>query len=315
MSPLANRYNVRKANIKMKDKFQSIAAIIITFNPDLAALNTLIGIIKNQVNSTIIIDNSCPSKLDMDFPENVEVITLNENRGIATAQNIGIKKAVEKEMHNVILFDQDTIPSTTLVFDLLQAREKAEKNNIKVAAIGPAHYDADKKSHCVSVKTERNKLFILTPDFDKEYTVCDFVISSGCLIKSDVLKRVGLMEDELFIDCVDIEWGFRAKSFGMNCLIANAAHTYHKIGDKPLVVLKRALTTHSPVRHYYFYRNFYLLMKRKYVPSVWKRHVFIKSSLQAFIFSLLLYPRVEHLKMIIKGIYHGIVGRTGKHEK
>ncbi|MFP1769519.1 glycosyltransferase family 2 protein [Lonsdalea quercina] len=299
----------------MKNKFQSIAAIIVTFNPELESLNALVDKIKDQVDNVIIIDNSELSQLNIIASNKVDIILLNENKGIATAQNIGIKKAFEKGMQNVIFFDQDTTPSDTLIFDLLQARIKAEKNNIEVAAIGPVHFDTDTNCHALFVKTTGNKLFLLPPDFDEEYLICDFVISSGCLIKSSTLKKVGLMEDELFIDCVDIEWGFRAKSLGMSCLVANSAHVYHKIGDKPLMILNRALTTHSPIRHYYFYRNFYLLMKREYVPLVWKTHVFIKSCIQACMFSLFLSPRIQHLKMIIKGVYHGITGRLGKYEK
>ncbi|MFP1981530.1 glycosyltransferase family 2 protein [Lonsdalea quercina] len=299
----------------MKNKFQSIAAIIVTFNPEMKLLNILVDKIKEQVDSVIIIDNSESSTLDVIVSEGVDVLLLNENKGIATAQNIGIKKALEKGMRDVILFDQDTIPSDTLVFDLLQARVKAEENKIKVAAIGPVHYDTDTNSHSVFVKTTRNKLLILPPDFNNDYLICDFIISSGCLIRTSTLKRIGLMEETLFIDCVDIEWGFRAKSLGMSCLVANSAHVYHKIGDEPLMILNKPLTTHSPIRHYYFYRNIYLLMKRKYVPLVWKKHVFFKSCIQACLFSLFLFPRFQHLKMIVKGVFHGITGRVGKYEK
>lgn len=292
-----------------------VSAVIVVYFPDMEQLYKLIGLLSAQVQSIVVVDNSeNSSKLSFtDSKTELHYIKLDENQGIAKAQNIGIVKAKELGTIDVILFDQDSTPSLSLVKDLLTAREVAKNDGIHVAAIGPSHIDTDSNEPSSFVTTDNKKVALFQPDLSKQYMACDFIIASGCLMEMIVLDKIGLMEEALFIDCVDIEWGFRAKSFGLTSLFAPRAQMHHKIGGSPLMFLGRAITTHAPLRHYYFYRNFYLLLARNYVPLVWKKHVFLKSILQACVFCLLLRPRLQHLKAIVKGIYHGVKGITGKY--
>ncbi|EKO3470726.1 glycosyltransferase family 2 protein, partial [Vibrio fluvialis] len=243
---------------------------------------------------------------------------LPENKGIATAQNIGLTHAVKDGFNDFILFDQDSNPSENMVEQLMTTRQLAQESGLKVASVGPLHIDQDDFTECVYVDTCKGNVEKIIPSIVKQngnsFVSCDFLIASGCLISKEVLDVVGLMEDELFIDCVDIEWGYRALSKGLHCIAALEAKMYHKIGDKPLTILGRNLTTHSPIRHYYFYRNFYTLLKRNYIPSCWKRYTLVKSTIQAVAFSLFLSPRFKQIKFIVKGIFHGIIGRKGKYE-
>ncbi|MBY7995826.1 glycosyltransferase family 2 protein [Vibrio fluvialis] len=295
-----------------------VGAIVVTYNPDVNRLKLLIERLIPQVCYVVIVDNgSKESLINIESLVN-ETVLLKENFGIATAQNIGIKILLMNDIQDVILFDQDSIPSESMVSDLLTAREHASKSHVNIAAVGPLHIDQDDSSECVFVDTHYGKVDLIVPrdcrTAENSFVQCDFLIASGCLISAKSLELVGLMEDDMFIDCVDIEWGYRARSKGLLCIAALHAKMYHKIGDQPLTILGRKLTTHSPVRHYYFYRNFYSLLKRSYIPSCWKRYTFVKSTIQVVAFSLFLPPRFKQLKYIIKGIFHGVIGRKGKYE-
>ncbi|EMK6669022.1 glycosyltransferase family 2 protein [Vibrio fluvialis] len=297
---------------------RKVGALIVAYEPDIENLIFLIERLTPQVDHIVVVDNSSNISLLKISKRVNKIISLNENLGIATAQNIGIKYLLTSGFQDVILFDQDSMPSESMVSDLLAGRERVSKLGIDVVAVGPLHIDQDDFTECVYVDTSKGKVEILIPSDVKKggnnWVSCDFLIASGCLISKESLDVVGLMEDELFIDCVDIEWGYRALSKGLHCIAILDAKMYHKIGDKPLTILGRNLTTHSPVRHYYFYRNFYSLLKRNYIPSCWKRHTLVKSAIQAVAFSLFLSPRLKQLEFIIKGVFHGIIGCKGKYE-
>ncbi|MGL5665032.1 MAG: glycosyltransferase family 2 protein [Shewanella sp.] len=295
-----------------------IGAVIVTYEPNLNRLNSLIERLIPQVDHIVVVDNGSKISLANIIQPQNGIVFLNENLGIATAQNIGIKHLLMYDVQNVILFDQDSIPSESMVKDLFTVREQASELGINVAAVGPLHLDWDDSSEGVYVDTLSGKVKIIVPEDCRRsgnaYVQCDFLIASGCLISVESLNRIGLMDDELFIDCVDIEWGYRALDAGFHCIAAFDAKMYHKIGDESLRILGRNLTTHSPLRHYYFYRNFYDLLTRNYIPRCWKYHVLIKSSIQAVIFCLFLSPRLKHFHFILKGIYHGLVGRKGRYD-
>lgn len=292
-----------------------VSAVIVVYFPDIEQLNKLVKILSIQVQMIIVVDNSDNNE-HLNFDDslaNLYYIKLGENEGIAKAQNIGIAKAKQLNSDDAVLFDQDSTPSISMIEDLLVARNKAKNDGLDVAAIGPSHIDDDSLEPSSFVSTDNINVTLLKPDLSSDYMPCDFIIASGCMVEMSVLDKVGLMEDDLFIDCVDIEWGYRAKSLGLISLCAPKAKMHHKIGESPLSFLGRTITTHHPIRHYYFYRNFYLLLRRDYVPLVWKKHVLLKSALQACIFCLLLTPRFEHFKAITKGIYHGLKKKAGKY--
>lgn len=298
--------------------YENLAAVIVTYNPQREELKKLASLISKQVAKLYIVDNGSDVRVSSYIDASTELIELCDNYGIAKAQNTGIHRAIKDGFTDFILFDQDSQPAENMVEQLMTTRQLAQNSGLKVAAVGPLHIDQDDFNECVYVDTSKGNVDKIIPSIFKQngnsFVNCDFLIASGCLISRESLDLVGFMEDELFIDCVDIEWCYRALSKGLHCIAALEAKMYHKIGDKPLTILGRNLTTHSPIRHYYFYRNFYMLLKRSYIPSCWKRYTLVKSTIQAVVFSLFLFPRLKQIKFIIKGIFHGITGRKGKYE-
>lgn len=296
--------------------YRSLAAIIVTFNPEIDGLTRLIDLIRDQVGRVFIIDNGSGNSILPYVNKDCELIELDENFGIAKAQNIGLLKAINNGYTDFIFFDQDSMPETRMIEKMLMMRKLAEESGINIAAVGPLHIDKCNGKECTYIDTSTDKLRKIIPSKLKalgvNFTQCDFLIASGCLFSKKSLELVGFMEDELFIDCVDIEWGYRALDLGLSCVATFDAIMHHKIGDDSLHIFGRKLTTHSPIRHYYFYRNFYALLKRSYIPSCWKRHTLVKSSIQAVIFSLFLHPRFEQFKYIVKGVFHGVIGKNGK---
>jgi rhamnosyltransferase len=92
----------------------NITAIIVTYIPDTQVIVDTIESIYAQVGNLLIIDNT-PGGSDifrdgklLSGKNNIELITINKNVGIAQAQNIGIQRALEGGAEFVLLSDQDT---------------------------------------------------------------------------------------------------------------------------------------------------------------------------------------------------------------
>lgn len=98
------------------------------------------------------------------------------------------------------------------------------------------------------------------------------------------IKEIGGMKENYFIDNVDLEWCFRAKSLGFDLIGTDAAVLYHSIGERSLSPLVRAglMAQHNPSRTYYSSRNRTHLYTVNYSPIGWKLRdivrFFIKST-------------------------------------
>ncbi|MGL9750644.1 MAG: hypothetical protein ACR5LC_03620 [Symbiopectobacterium sp.] len=103
-----------------------------------------------------------------------------------------------------------------------------------------------------------------------DITEATFIIASGCLIRMEILDRVGIMKEELFIDYIDIKWFLRAKSLGYEIFISPYAKMAHSIGDRRTSIMGRSVSVHNPIRRYYLTRNSFYLMRLSYVPLGYK---------------------------------------------
>ena len=107
-----------------------IMAIIVTYFPDIQTITKTIESICWQVSKVLIADNTPNGSSVFGHHRllygrnNVELITLNENVGIAKAQNIGIKRALENRADFVLVSDQDTFYPDNYVAKMLEAYSK-----------------------------------------------------------------------------------------------------------------------------------------------------------------------------------------------
>ena len=91
---------------------KKIGCIIVLYNPNWKVTHKVLESIYKQVDRIFIVDNS-PNAQEVDFSVygNVVYHFIGGNKGIATAQNIGIKYFEQNDYDFVIFFDQDSIPS------------------------------------------------------------------------------------------------------------------------------------------------------------------------------------------------------------
>ena len=253
-----------------------IYCIIVIYKHNRELFNIVIQSIIEQVQKIIIVNNN---KEVENFPlENIETIQLNDNYGIAYAQNIGIKKAVSEGANFVLTSDQDTIYPDGYITTLLDIYNNY-KHKHRIAAVAPVFFDRSLKNEAimpVSIYTKEKIIPRRNVDVLKDNVFfASHVISSGMLIPVDSIINIGLMKENYFIDWVDTEWCFRANMFHYKILQTSKIHVNHKHGERGKRIGKYILTEHTPIRRYYRVRNAIYMLLYEEIPFCFKKYVLI----------------------------------------
>ena len=289
-----------------------VVAVVVTYHPEPGSLQRLAHCLAGQVTHVLVVDNGTPDDSRPLMAPTVECLRLDDNLGLGAAQNHGIAWARERGADAVLLMDQDSEPAGDMVARLETAWRDLERQGHHVAALGPNYSDprVDHRSpfHRVrGLRLERPGC----PD-DGAVVEVDHLTASGSLIPLASLARVGPMDDALFIDYVDVEWGLRASHHGLQCFGVCGALMRHPLGDEPLRAFGRRYVRHSPLRNYYYFRNAFALMRRRWVPWNWKLVELRRLVLRMGLYLTADPARFRHLGMIARGVFHGLIGRSGR---
>jgi len=292
-----------------------VCAVLVTWQPDLAVLAELLGALIPQVEHVVLVDNGTRDPRFRDFcaehPE-LALLALPGNLGLAHAMNLGIQRArALPGVSHVLLMDQDSVPEPGMV-GALKAALDSRGNDERVAAVGPCFRDLREAEDApfVRIRFPFNKK--LRCDGACEAIRCDFLISSGCLVPLAVLDEVGGMDDDLFIDNVDLDWCFRAAAAGHALYGVCAARLRHSLGATRhgLPGVPRGIVVHPPRRLFYMMRNRVLLYRRAYTPRRWIAQDLPRLVTKFLLFSLLVPPRRRNLRCMLAGLWAGANGRA-----
>jgi len=125
----------------MKPESQNVVSIVVTYQPDLDVLESLLSSLLAQVKSVVIVDNGSKTdgltELTDNFSGRAELIRFHRNYGIAKAQNKGIDFARGRGAEFVLLMDQDSIPAPDMVIKLVDAANALPY----AASLGPRYLD------------------------------------------------------------------------------------------------------------------------------------------------------------------------------
>ena len=285
-------------------------AIIVTHNPDITALLELSAQLKKETDF-IIVDNgthgiSTIVESITVYEKCKTVIFLDENEGLAKALNIGIAWALKQNYDFVFLFDQDSSLCDLFVKRMIDAFfDASEKTILNIAAVGP---------RIINPQTMRQTNFKLFSRFifrsdiklanSSSHYFADFLITSGTLLCLDALASIGAMKESFFIDNIDLEWCFRAKSKGYELIGTDEAVLYHAIGERSSNPLVRAgiMAQHNPQRSYFSSRNRVHLYSVDYSPAGWKYRDICRFILKAMWLLITSRDRKDYFKNILSGI-------------
>lgn len=283
--------------ISHKNNGSTVAAVIITYNPDLKKLMGLINSILNECDHIYIVDNKSDdiNSIKVFVADNhfITLISNESNVGIAAAQNQGIKASLSSGMDFTLMFDQDSLPPSNFIPNLIKGYHSVNELD-NVAAVGPNLFDSRYNfnyAFIILTKLGFRKKFIPKME-EKEPVKVSCLIASGLLIHNKALATIGLMDEALFIDYVDTEWCLRCESFGYDIFLIPTVTLEHEIGDSTLSLGKFKVPVHSPWRRYYRVRNGFKLLKMKHVPKL----LSVREILFSFIHQIILLVNTRDAK-------------------
>lgn len=295
-----------------------VCAVVVSYHPDPRRLADLVHGVAAQVGAVVLVDNGSEAGWQAGLEQSLQraggrLIRQPRNMGLAAAQNAGIDWARAHGYLYVLLLDQDSEPGADMVASLRDALV-ALSGDAPVAAVGPRFHDVREHRDAPFVRVRfplNRKLWCERP---AQTIACDFLISSGMLIPLTVMDQVGPMDAGLFIDNVDMEWGFRAKAHGFALHGVCAATMSHRLGDarRALPFGLGQVVVHGPSRLYYMMRNRVRLYRMSHTPRVWVAQDLPRLVVKLLLFGVLIGPRWRNLRCMLRGLSDGMRGRQGE---
>lgn len=303
----------------------STVAVIVTYNPDANVLREILASLAQQCPVVIVDNGSSLSALDsighlIQNTDSVDLIKLDENKGIAHAQNMAIRHIQDSRPATgyLLTLDHDSIPPDGMVACLESTFETLAERGFRVAAVGPVLYDPRDDKLLKLHKTRflfPGKIRPETVTGNPPAVEVDGLNSSGTLMSTEAFQLTGEFDSALFIDHVETDWCFRARAKGFRLFATTATRLTHHMGDDVCYYWflgRKCMPYRSPSRHYYLARNSMLLQKRDYIPASWKISNILKLCFTLLYFGFLGNDRKRQRKCILQGIRDGLRGITGK---
>ena len=293
-----------------------IAAVVVLYYPDNLLVKKLVESIQSSISIIILVDNTPESDIsygnqivDHDIGTDIITVSNRKNLGVAAAQNQGFRIAKEQGCDYLLILDQDSCPSGNLVSEQLSSLASIDASRRdRIAAIAPCFYDERYDYSGTFIVLDKLIPRKLKCNRSEEVHFVDYAISSGLLVNISLIEDIGLMNEDLFIDYVDIEWCLRARSKGYYILAVFSAHFKHELGDMIRTYLwgRVKVPLRSPVRTYYMVRNAIILYKMKHIPLKWKIYDFMRLNLRVLMYFIINSSRTKHIKSAFSAIYDGL---------
>ena len=300
----------------MKINKPSIAVILVNWKKYNLTSNCINSLNKSNYKNfkIILVDNEYSEKSLIELKNKYnELIVFKEknNLGFAGGNNIGIRYALENDYDYIMLLNNDTEVKENFILPLVERMEK----NLFLAAVQPLILNFSNKSIIWNAGGKLNKFLGLTSTrlnnnklnssivFD-DYT--DWI--SGCciLIKSEILTKVGLLDEKFFNYYEDVDWSLRMKNLGYDLGFVKESIIYHH-GSSSSKNKKNKEGVISSKIHYFNIRNHILLLKKhKNLFNFFGIVFFQIIKITSYIFYFLIRFRFNKLTMVLKGLKHGL---------
>jgi len=294
-----------------------VAIITITYNSS----NVIIPFLKCLSESSfkdfklfIIDNNSVDDTVELIYKIkkiDVQIIENKKNIGVAAANNMGIKLALEQGYQKVLLSNNDIVFDKNIIADLVNFSEN-QSSSISSLKIMYEH-DKDKIWYCggffnFTKGLVPEHLAIGQPDFGQYNHLKHSDYAPTCFVLFDckVFSEIGFMDEAYFVYFDDTDFFYRVKKNGNHKLLINQKiKIFHKVGSLTSTSNARGKKSNFFIsqniqNHFYFLKKNERLYFYLFIPFLIIRYNLrtILSNQYKFNFNTLLLVN----KSIIKGI-------------
>ncbi len=288
---------------------KKIAIIIVNWKQYELTINCLLSLKKLEYKNgkVILVDNESNfekiNKIKSDFNK-VEVIESKENLGFASANNLGIKYAIKNKFEHVMLLNNDTEVNKKFLAPLLNSFQ----NDNSLGAVQPLIMNYNNRTKVWNAGGYLNNFFgfpYTNKKLNNKNRQIDWITGCCIILRTTVIKKVGLMDEDFFAYYEDVDWSLRIKKLGYKLGVVESSVIFHH-GTKSSNNSNFEGDLSSFV-HYLNIRNHIYLVKKhsdkfNFIGVLF--YQFLKILFYSIYFILRL--RFSKLKMVYKGFNDGI---------
>ncbi|PYP83313.1 MAG: glycosyltransferase family 2 protein [Candidatus Angelobacter sp. Gp1-AA117] len=266
--------NSSSQNVKEEKALPKVSIIILNWNSYDLTQDCLLSLQKMDYPAfeVVLVDNGSTDgsieKLQQEFPC-ARFISNGRNLGFPAGNNVGIHDALPRNPDYLLLLNNDTVVAPDFLSQLVRVAESDPKAGI----LNPKIYYSEPSDH-IWYAGGMNKPWWSFPkhlgmqqrDNGKYNETREVSFITGCalLIKTEVVRKIGILDEVFFLGFEDVDWSNRALQAGYKAIYVPASKIWHKVS----IVTKRNLG--KAVKDFYYVRNSILLFRkhspRKYWP-------------------------------------------------
>ena len=262
-----------------------LSGLIVLFNPienDLQRIKCNLDFL----DRLYIVDNSENDNLNkIANDEKIVYIPLYTNKGIASALNIGCRRAIEDGFQWILTMDQDTVFYKTTIDEMKRYIENYDMSKTYIV------------SPWLNTKLlEKKPIEMVDHPTD--------VMTSGSIMNLALFNKIGGFKDWLFIDGVDIAYCYDGNRLGYKIDRLNYVSIDHSLGNIKIHKLfgKTFLcTNHNYLRKYYMQRNY------RYLREMYKNDGYnfenMPVDFKGIIFRIVMFEndKIRKIRSVIRG--------------
>jgi rhamnosyltransferase len=280
--------------------------VVVLYQPSDDVIQFWLGMAKRH--HLIVVDNSPDRAMEPDVLSQAKHVYHNHNNGgIAGALNYGLRwlSKAHPTQQWCFLFDQDSRPSWDFFAQMEQ--QCTDAAHPRLALCSPTYFETNlqKISDVIEIKHNRLVRHSFTQGTSSTPVNASYTITSGSLINLDAWQNIGDYDNGLFLDFVDIDWGLKAHHCGYEILVFPQIQLTHTLGGDPVSIGPWRFPAHSPSRHYLYFRNVCLMLRRPYVPMAWKQKELLKLLPRFLVYACATQHKLPHIKAMLSGLWHG----------
>lgn len=215
-----------------------VSIIILNLNSHEVTLDCVLSLRKMDYQNfeVVLVDNgsvdSSPEKIVEGAPE-IRLIKNETNLGFAGGNNVGMRDAIHRGADYVLLLNNDTIVAPDFLSQLIQVAG----SDSKIGALSPKilFFDRPDQLNYAGGIHKRWRLFpktigLFQRDDGRYDEIREVSFLTGCalLIKAEVVRKIGVLEEVYFHFYEDIEWSLRMVQSGYKGVYVPKAKIWHK---------------------------------------------------------------------------------------
>jgi GT2 family glycosyltransferase len=254
-------------------KQKKLAIVIINWNSFDLTSDTLVSLTSTSYKNydIIVVDNfstdNSAAQLEKDFPS-IILLKSDENKGFTGGNNLGFDYAINEGYEYVMMLNNDVAVEPDFLEPLVVKLDMDEK----IGGVQPLIYFYHDRELIWNAGSRYNTIFGIPYILGyyrkdkgqlqrKKQKSIDWITGCAFMIRTEVLKKVGVLKQDFFIYYEDVDLSFRIKEAGYALAYEASSVVYHKTGmsHKSKEKLKEGYL--NPKVHYLNARNRLFVLK------------------------------------------------------